>query len=111
MRRIIVGLAIIALSYGALVGCGGEGGKQDVQTPTTAIEIQDDHRAYYDMQEECPVCGGRPIKQEFHADTDKGRIYFDKKQCVDKFNENRDQYLKKFGQQVQNQMPGVGPSR
>ena len=54
----------------------------------------------------CPVCGGQPISGEHYVDLQGGRLYFDKAECKDKFEQNQDQYLEEYRQKVQRQMSG-----
>jgi len=109
MRTMLIGTVVALLLCVGVIGCGQEDTVEAKQeAPPNAASFQDDERPFYDMQMECPVCGGQPIKQELHADTDEGRVYFDKQECVDKFQQNPDQHMKKFKEKINKMMMGGG---
>ena len=104
-RAICVLIAVIAVGVFASLGCSGGGGGTE---PTRAMDIKDGSTKYYPRQYRCPVCGNVGLNKEQHVDIDGKRIYFDKAECIDKFKQDRQKYLKR----LQNQMlapPGKGP--
>lgn len=106
MKKLLC-VAIIAMLCAGFVGCQKQGSSSSVQQsdlPAMAGNFQDDHHAYWGGQKTCPVCGQEPIKPKFHADADQGRIYFDKKECVQKFKENSEKYIKKLKDQLKKSM-------
>lgn len=109
MKGMLVGTAVAVLLCVSLIGCGPEE-TIDVkqEAPPHAGSFKDDQRPFFDMQTECPVCGGTPLEQEFHVDTNEGRVYFDKQECADKFKGNQEQYMKQFKQKVNKVMMGGG---
>ena len=110
MKRqfLIVAVGIVALLAAGFVGCGGDSGPQ-TSGPPIADSFDDGAPKLLPMQEECPVCGSTPIKQEFYVDRRSGRVYFNKQECVDKFKQNPDQYMKKIHEQERQMFPGAPP--
>ena len=109
MRRILIALAVVTVLCGALVGCGGEGdGEMDENAGLVpaAMEFQDGAEKFYHGQMTCPVCDGKPIKEELYADTKGGRLYFDKQECVDEFKNNKQKYIEEYNQKVMSQQMG-----
>ena len=100
MKKLLMTLVIGALLSVGFVGCGDEGGG-DAQASggktVVARRIQDGAKKFNQFQLRCPVCKGKPIKGEFHYDLEEGRqqgrVYFDKKECVEKFKQNPSKYL------------------
>ena len=76
--------------------------------PRIAGAIKDGTEAYWVQQNQCPVCGGQPIKGDFHVDVSGRRVYMDKKECVQKFNSNQEKYKKQLQQQMKQQFMGGG---
>ena len=110
MRHVFIALAIATVLCLGTTGCGkeestagtGHGQKDE------AAEFDDGADKYFREQMECPVCGGKPIKPDFYVDTEKGRIYFDKKECATKFENNRAEYQKKLDKKIEQYMMGGG---
>jgi len=109
MKKLLSSIALILLVAG-LAGCDsgtptgpdpGEGGR-----PVTAADIEDDTNKYLDTQKACPVCGGTPIKGEYYVDLPQGRVYFDKQECRNEFEQNQDQYLQEWHQRLTEQQAG-----
>lgn len=101
MTRRCVFLAVVAVLSGVLVaGCGGEGGGEKSKSRLVAGGISDDARAAVAAQTACPVCGS-PIQRDAYADTEKGRVYFDSEDCVQKWRDTPDQYRQKLQDQAQ----------
>ena len=100
--KIIRNTILAVLLVGAIgimaVSCGSgssddDSGKGIVRE---AASIQDGAEKYDNMQMECPVCGGKPIKGEFYADVDGKRIYFDKESCMNDFKQDPQTHLKAY---------------
>ena len=97
---------IFTLSLGS-PGCGA-GGR--ASHPKKARDIEDGSTKYFPRQFRCPVCGTAELNEEQFVDIDGKRIYFDRAECIDKFNQAPRNYL----QRLHNQMiapPGKGPGR
>ena len=97
MMRTALFLAVLAVFLGGvIVGCGGndytpgEGG----EPVGMAGEIDDGVQNYNDNQSQCPVCGEMGLRPNFYAEVDGKRVYFDKKECMEKFKQNTSKYLK-----------------
>lgn len=115
MKNKLAVLVVSAALCVSVLGCGGEqqassgkkakrgpaGGPPDV---TTAAQLAQDQDAepLEAMQMNCIVCGERPLKGDIHADISmgnrRGRLYFDKQECLDKFQEDKQKYLQRMGQ-------------
>lgn len=107
MKRILLVCVVAVLALGAYASCqkqsgSGDGGK------VTAAQLQGDVEPYFLYQHQCPVCGGEPIKQQFKADIDGKRVYFDKQECVQKWKNNTSKYKKKLDQHATDTMTGGG---
>ena len=98
MRKLLLCVAVAGLLGAALVGCGsGDSGGSEEYGEKPVVEMHPDTKKYDMMQYECPVCGGKALKEEFYSDVDdQGRIYFDKKECKEKFDQNPQEYLKDY---------------
>ena len=107
-RRIVIALAVAALVFVALPGCGGNGSGGEEEETATAYQFHPDTPKLFLGQQKCPVCDGEPIKEEFYSDVDGQRLYFDKKECKEKFDSNQSEYMQKFQQDMQKQMGGGG---
>jgi len=97
-RTMKVGLIAVlgVLICGALMsGCGGDptGGRTGDQVETRARYITDGAPKYNPDQKQCPVCGAPDLHADQYVDVEGKRIYFDKKECVDEFQNNQSQYL------------------
>jgi len=96
MRKIVfLCLVMVAVVFSAgIAGCGsrsgGTGGSRAAKT------FEDGADKYDPMQMRCPVCDSQPLNADYYADVDGKRIYFDKQECMEKFKQNTEQYLKKF---------------
>jgi hypothetical protein len=104
-HTIVMVMAVIALACFASFGCGGGGGGTE---PTRAMDIEDGSEKYFPRQYRCPVCGNVGLSKDQYVDIDGKRLYFDRAQCIDDFEQDRQKYLKR----LQNQMlapPGEGP--
>lgn len=82
-------------------GGGAEGqrvGEQGIpEGAVTASSFDSDVEPLRPDQDYCLVCGKRPIKEDIYADVDtpggQRRAYFDKEECRQTFNNNRDKFL------------------
>lgn len=104
MKRIlalIVCCAVIGAGGLALVGCGGGGASTGDETEAMAKMLEDGAPNYYDNQAWCPVCGSGGLNRNYSVDVDGERIYFDKEECQKKFENNQDELLEKFDQQIE----------
>ena len=84
---------------------GGNGGGTSTELDESGIpkdaviasKFDDGVEALRPQQSLCFICGQGPLKAEYHADVDtdggQRRIYFDKQECVDKFEQNPDRYM------------------
>ena len=108
MKKAFFGLALLVVLCVGFVGCNGGGSQEEAEEVPTAWQFHTDQPKAFEGQRTCPVCGGQPIKEEFYADTDAGRVYFDKQACVEEFKGNEDQYLQKLRQGAAGQMGGEG---
>ena len=107
MKYIGVGLSVLVVAGIMAVGCGA-GGSEAPKTNPTALQFHPKKAKFFEGQRECPVCGQQPIKEQFHVDTDAGRVYFDKEKCVQQFTQNEEEYLQKVRQQARQQMAPSG---
>ena len=95
MKKILtLTTAVLCLGlFAVMVGCEDSGpGADGASVPVMAWTIEDGADKYAPQQDKCPVCGGRPIKAEFYTEIDGKRLYFDKQECVQKYEENPDEY-------------------
>ena len=97
-RAVMAGLAALALCVGMVAGCGdGQSSRENnKQRPASAEDIDDRAPKYLENQIKCPVCEIPKLREEIYVDVDGKRIYFDKKECRKKFEENRSKYLQKL---------------
>ena len=93
MKARLALLLVVALMTAFAVGCGDEPGTQEV---SYAGAIDDGAEKYAPSQYSCPVCGGRPIYGDYYVEVDGKRVYFDKEECAEKFDENRQKYLEEL---------------
>lgn len=100
MRRLPLAIVMAGLCC-FLAGCGeGPGVSPGGDPPRAAGTIDDGSPKFFVGQIECPVCGGRPIAPEHHADVEGGRLYFDSAECLREFNKNSEKHLRKYRSQV-----------
>lgn len=91
-------LLVGAVMIGGMVGCGGSepGGPE---LGAAASSFQSDVPPMNPEQKACPVCGNA-IAEDVYLDVDDGgttkRIYFDKEQCKNTFDQNKATELRKF---------------
>lgn len=111
MKKLLWGLAVAVLLGAVVVGCTdsstgeGEGAAEDPRSFHPGV------KKYDNMQFECPVCESAAIKEEFYSDVDdEGRIYFDKKECKEKFDADPQKYLQDYTK-VTDQMRKGGQRR
>jgi len=101
MKKVLIGIVVLAMVGAVFVGCGGanpadkEKNKPDVPART----IKDGAEKYDPFQGQCPVCR-KPIRADYHAQVEyngkSGRIYFDKQECAETFKENPEKYMKDY---------------
>ena len=109
MKRLILAFLCAGLVAFAVTGCKDGGSQGDGAEPEgrPAISFQDGAKNYDDYQFICPVCGKEGLKQELHVDTEQGRVYFDKKECMETFKEDQEKYLQQY-EQMKRQPSGGG---
>jgi len=93
-----IGLAAVALMMTlSTASCDGPGigDRGGDKVETMAKYIQDGVPNYNDEQKQCPICGAPGLHADQFVDVEGKRIYFDKKECVQKFKENQSAYLSK----------------
>jgi len=98
MEKLIV-VAVIVLLLTGFAGCGQDASSEE-KDPVTAMSIDDNAPNFYEDQIECPVCGGQPINAEYYVDAVRGRVYFDKKECMEKFKEDQAKYIQEWLQRI-----------
>ena len=94
-KTVVFASLVVCLGlFAAIVGCGDSEpeGMGEAGVPVMAWTIEDGAEKYAPQQDKCPVCGGRPIAEEFHTEVDGKRLYFDKQECVTKYEQNPDEY-------------------
>lgn len=101
MTRVLIMAVALAFVGAVFTGCGGDSGdaqgNPDPKFHGPAMMIKDGAQKFDKMQGNCPVCQGGPIDPEVHVDIEgKGRLYFDKEECKEKFEQNRDKYLSEY---------------
>ena len=97
-RNVLFALGAAVLTVALFAGCGG--GDEKPKGHLVAGGINDGGHAAIPAQTKCPVCDA-PIKRDVYADTDEGRVYFDSEECLQKWNENPDEYRDKLQDQEQ----------
>ena len=100
MTRLAIAAVVAAALAFACVGCGESAYEDTGSGIQFAATIEDGADKYNPNQNRCPVCGEQPIKGEFYADTEQGRVYFDKQECADKFKDDPQKYLKQMQQKM-----------
>lgn len=107
---LLAAVVALALAFG-MVGCGDSEADMEEETGgfVAAMDLDDNAPEYYPAQSLCPVCGGKPIKKDFYVETNKGRIYFDKKECEETFKGDKDKYMKEFQNQIDRDLSGGMP--
>lgn len=106
MRKVILAGVLLALVCVGIMGCEKGGTAPQGEEIPTAVQFKDGTEKYFLYQHKCPVCGGEPISADYFADTQKGRVYFDKQECLDEFNANKEEVLKKLEKQIDETMGG-----
>ena len=114
MKKVFLIIALTALVVG-FMGCGQGAPTSREGAPVEAWSIDDDNpNKFRDGQIACPVCDGIPIKGEHYVDTKRGRVYFDKAECAEKFEQDTQKYLQQWQQAIDERMRGdrdmSGPS-
>ena len=111
MTRTSLFLTVMAVLSGVLVvGCGGEGGSEKSKSRLVAGGISDEARAAVPAQTACPVCGAA-ITRDAYVDAEKGRVYFDSEDCVQKWRDNPDKHRANLDDQKQPSPFGGGQKR
>lgn len=100
MKKLTLVVALCGALFLVLAGCGQQAYDDTKSGIRFANKIEDGAEKFDPNQYKCPVCGGQPIKKGLHAKTEKGRIYFDKKQCAEKFKEEPKKHLKKYRREM-----------
>ncbi len=106
MRKVLLAGVVLALICVGMAGCEKGGTAPEGEEISTAVQIKDGADKYFMYQHKCPVCGSEPISGDYYADTEKGRIYFDKQECLDEFNSNKEEVIKKLEKQIDETMGG-----
>jgi YHS domain-containing protein len=104
MRKVLLGMLVLAAVLPLVSGCGQETAGQG--ETVYAEEFEDGAENYLDLQQSCPVCGGNPIKQKLHAELEGKRVYFDGKECVKKFKKNPSRFKRKLDRQLEDYLGG-----
>lgn len=91
-QTLVLGIALV-FGFGLVTGCGSKSSQRD---DLRANDIDDGAEKYSSMQNKCPVCGGKPISADIHSNVNGKRVYFDKKECKEKFDANSEKYLKEW---------------
>ncbi len=110
MRFTIVAAVALALAGVGLVGCGNGSGPAEAK-PMQARQIDDGAEKYSPMQVKCPVCKTQELAAEIHSDVDGKRVYFDKEECKQKFDQDPQKYLDQWKTYEDFQREGVQKSR
>ena len=96
-------LLVGAVMIGGLTGCGNSE-PAGPELGAAASSFQSDVPPMNPDQKACPVCGNA-IKEDVHLEVDdegtKKRIYFDKEQCKNLFEKNKETELRKFKAKMQ----------
>lgn len=95
MRFATIAAAVLALAGLALVGCGDVSAPSEAK-PMQARQIDDGAEKYSPMQIKCPVCNTQELSADIHSDVDGKRVYFDKEECKQKFDQDPQQYLEQW---------------
>lgn len=98
---LVVCCTVIVAGGAALLGCGGGGATTGDEVEAMAKMLEDGAPNYYDNQAWCPVCGSGGLNRNYYVDVDGERIYFDKEECQKQFENNQDELLERFDQQVE----------
>lgn len=101
-RTFATGLSLVlALTCLWLVGCGGGGAGGGDKVEGVAFLLEDGATKYFKHQAWCPVCNGQGLHENYYADVDNRRIYFDKEECMKKFKNNQSEYLPTFDENIE----------
>ena len=113
MRKLMIVVTALTLVGLVAVGCGGQEapGPGDEGKPPIAYEFHPGVTKFSEGQTKCPVCGQTGIKEELYADADGNRIYFDKKECQEKFTGNESEYLQNLRTGMAQQAEEGGPEQ
>lgn len=106
MKRFVFFLAVVSAGVFLVTAAGcdeGVSSGSESERPPMADEFRDQAAKFYPSQEKCPVCGGQPIKKEAYVDHQMKRIYFDKQECADKFEQDPHKYIQQWMQAIQKQ--------
>lgn len=108
MTRLVVLTVILTVTSAVLPGCSDE---DDVGMsggpPRAAGTVDDGAQKFFVGQIECPVCGGQPIKAEHHSSIKGERLYFDRAECVRKFEGEPRKYLQQYCDKMGLDMPDI----
>ncbi len=90
-----IGVLVISMSLITLTGCGQKGSKGG-ETEMTQQNVQEETiEAGGSVQQTCPVTG-RPIDEDLYVDYNDVRVYVCSEECIEAFNNNPEQYLKRL---------------
>ena len=104
MKKFLPITIVLALCCLITVSCEKGGTAPEGKEITTAVQFKDGADKYFMYQHKCPVCDGEPIEEDYYADTERGRVYFDKEECRDKFKANSEKFLKKLNEHMKRTM-------
>lgn len=111
MKKVLLCVAVAALMGAVFAGCDGGSGGSEEYSEKPVMEMHPGEKKYDFQQYECPVCGGHALKEELYSEVDdKGRIYFDKEECKNKFDSSPQKYLDQYTP-VSEQMKNAGPPK
>ena len=106
MKKVLLAGVMLALVCAGIMGCEKGGSAPEGEEIPTAFTFKDGTEKYFMYQHKCPVCDGQPLQGEFYVDTEKGRVYFDKQECKEQFEANKEEMLKKLEKQIDETMGG-----
>ena len=97
----VVCCAVLAAGGMALSGCGGGGPSTGDEVEAMAKYLEDGAAKFYKNQAWCPVCGSGGLNENYYVDVNGKRIYFDEKECQQKFENNQSQLLDRFKKHIE----------